>query len=88
MRGHTGHNILGNYCWNCHKPTIVGVPGWPKPSRDDGPRDEEREITSVVWADGTEDDARECVICKTLNVCKNPVYKEEYQEVGKHVSES
>jgi len=87
MRDHNKHNVLGEYCWDCKKRTSAGIPGWPKASKDDGPINPEREITSVVWADGTEDVSRECVICKTIG-CNIPVYDESYIEVANNAVES
>lgn len=80
MRNHKGHTLLGNYCWNCQRPTKAGVPGWPKHSKNDGPKDINLVPTSVVWADGTEDISRNCEICKSP-VCKYPVHKDEYSEI-------
>lgn len=81
MNKHKEHNIVGEYCWTCNRPTVAGIPGWPKSSNDDGPQEADPIITSVVWADGTEDVTRECVVCKTVS-CKIPVHLEEYAEIG------
>lgn len=77
MKNHKGHSILGNYCWNCQQPTVIGLPGWPKASKNDGPREIDPIPSIVIWADGTEDTERECSICNT-QACKIPVHKEEY----------
>lgn len=38
------------------------------------------ESCRVVWADGTGDDSRNCIMCFTL--CPNPVHGETYAEIS------
>lgn len=80
MNIHKKHNVLGDYCWDCQQRTKAGIPGWSKPSRDDGPQDINVTPSVVVWADGSEDFNRICDNCGSP-ACKTPVHKDHYQEV-------
>lgn len=91
MRQHTGHHILGLYCWTCQIRTSASIPGWPRSDRaGDGPR-VKHEINSVQWQDGSRDmrkgddvsggaDRGNCIMCHSFT-CNKPVHIERYKEI-------
>jgi hypothetical protein len=50
---HYKHNVLGLYCWTCQVKTSSQIPGWPKPSKNDGPKVEQKAVDYVRWQDGS-----------------------------------
>jgi hypothetical protein len=83
---HTTHNVLGNYCWTCQRPTAAGVPGWLKPSRNDGPIVVDTGITNVVWLTTEEDLTRTCVHCLMVD-CRYPVLDIAISPIGDSYAE-
>lgn len=83
MTGHNGHSKLGSYCWTCGVNLAVGTPGFPRRSRSDGPKVEQK-FNGVTWLDGTRDNASEdrnpCNMCHNPK-CSMPVHHERYREV-------
>lgn len=74
---HKGHKVLGHFCWDCQLNTRAGVPGWKHISKNQAPK-LDYGTTSVVWADGSYDENKECSECHS-HVCKFPVHTDSYK---------
>lgn len=74
MNTHKSHNVLGEYCWTCQRPTSTGIPSWPKRSSSDGPKEKMVPIR-VIWKDGGGDTNRRCDTCLRWD-CQYPSHSE------------
>jgi hypothetical protein len=98
MNEHRGHNILGRYCWTCHKVTETGIPYWPIAHNGEfthysvwtvNPVTGKGYTKEIVWANGDVErkrDQTKCAMCGKH--CKYPVNRavtengDNYREIG------